>query len=176
MTGQCDLLNPGGSGCPGAPVASVVLNLTDAAGMAIPAATIAFTVNGGLSYGGSCNGDCNSVLLAQDVVGRLDIQVAAVGFVTATKSVDVVAEQGGCHPVTQFVTIKMDKDTTVGVLFGVWSTQTFAGRNVLRSARTGRSWARLLQPARAATAIGASHTTITPSGDGRSARYTGGRG
>jgi hypothetical protein len=132
MTGQCDLLNPGGSGCPGAPVASVVLNLTDAAGMAIPAATIAFTVNGGLSYGGSCNGDCNAVLLAQDIVGRFDIQVAAVGFVTATKSVDVVAEQGGCHPVTQFVTIKMDKDTTVGVLFGVWSTQTFAGRNVLR--------------------------------------------
>jgi len=104
----------------------------DSAGQVIPAATIAFTINDGSSYGGSCAGDCNSVLLAQDVIGKFDIQVAAVGYTIATKMVNVAAQDGGCHPVTQNVAIKMDKDTTAGLLFGVWSTQTFAGRTDLR--------------------------------------------
>lgn len=132
-TGQCNPLDPsGGSSCPGTPVASVVLKLTDAAGQTLPAATIAFTINGSASFGGGCENNCNSVLLAQDVVGTFDIQVAALGYATASKTVTVPAQTDSCHPVTQNVTMALNKDATTGLLFGVWSTQTFAGRNVLR--------------------------------------------
>lgn len=132
-TGPCGPFgNLGGSNCPGAPVASVIVNLTDAASQTIPAATIAFNVNGGLGYSANCQGNCNSVVLAQDTLGTFNIQVAAIGYLTASKSVTVAAQEDSCHPATQNVTFKLEKDTTAGLLFGVWSTQTFAGQNVLR--------------------------------------------
>ncbi len=132
-TGQCGQLgNLGGTNCPGTPVASVILNLTDAASQTIPAATIAFNVNNGFTYGGSCQGDCNAVVIAQDTLGTFNIQVAALGYLPASKTVTVAAQENSCHPVTQNVAFKLEKDTTTGLLFGVWSTQTFAGQTVLR--------------------------------------------
>lgn len=127
----------GGSACPGTPVPSVVLKIVNTAGQPLPLATITFTIDGSSSFSGTCFGDCNSAVLAEDVVGRFDIQVAAIGFVTASRTVDVPAKENSCHPVTQNVTFLMQEDTTVGVLFGVWSTQTFAGQNLLRFGPNG---------------------------------------
>lgn len=135
-TGECGPVDDG-SACPGTPVASVILNIVNTNGQTIPAATIVFTVNGGASFVGSCETNCDEVLLAQGVVGRFDIQVAAIGYATATRTVNVPAQEDSCHPVTQNVTIVMQEDTTVGVLFGVWSTQTFAGQNLLRFGPNG---------------------------------------
>src|SRR5262245_51546163 len=107
-TGECAPVDNGA--CPGTPVASVILNIVNAMGQPIPAASIVFTVNGGASFVGSCETNCNAVLLAQDVVGRFDIQVSAIGFLTNTRIVNVPAEEDSCHPVTQNVTMVMQED------------------------------------------------------------------
>ncbi len=135
-SGQCDRLLPDG-GCPGDPVASVVLTITDAQGVTLPYANTGFRINGGTLYTGYCAGNCNSVTLAFDVTGRFDIQVSAPGYLTATRSVAVYADSGGCHPVTQNVIVVMQRDATVGALAGAWYTDNYYGRSALRFSERG---------------------------------------
>jgi len=131
LSGQCNQFLPN-NGCLGDPVASVILTITDAQGGTLPSADTGFRVNNGTLYTGYCTGNCNSVTLAFDVTGRFDIQVSAPGFMTATRTVIVVADAGGCHPVTQDLIIVMQRDTTVGALAGAWYTDNSYGRSALR--------------------------------------------
>ncbi|MBN2561640.1 MAG: hypothetical protein JXQ75_11990 [Phycisphaerae bacterium] len=133
-SGTCDQIKIGSDGqlCSSDPVASVVLAITDAEGETIPAATIVFSIDGGQSYIGGCTGNCDSVVLAFDAVGRFEIAVSALGYVTAEQSVVVEMDDVGCHPVTREVSMVLERDQTVGALSGAWGTSNYYGDSVLR--------------------------------------------
>jgi hypothetical protein len=136
--GDCGgLLGPGGSTCPGTPVPSVILRITDAQGGILPTALIRFRVGSGPIYTGQCAGDCGAVRLASDTLGRFGIGVGSVGYLNGQAVVDVVADEGGCHPVTQNVTVKLDLDTSAGVLLGAWRFSSIIGDSILRFGEQG---------------------------------------
>lgn len=139
MDGQCDLLRigPGGRVCTAIAVASVVLNVTDAGGDPVPSATITFQVDGGMPVTGTCDGNCGQVVLAFEQVGQFDITIEAVGFLPTTRRVNVELDDAGCHPVTRNVTVTLAADTSVAVLAGVWETNNFFGRAMLRFGEDG---------------------------------------
>jgi hypothetical protein len=136
--GGCTAIpNPGGSNCPGDPVPSVILTVNTPQGQAVPSANIIFRVNNGADFGGACNGNCNATTLAVDTLGTFNIQAGAVGYTPAQKTVTVVADSGGCHPVTQLVTITLQLDITAGVLHGSWMTSGAFGQTIIRFGPTG---------------------------------------
>jgi hypothetical protein len=138
--GGCAALPIGGGGvsnCPGDQVPSVILTVNSAQNQPLAAANIVFSVNGGASFGGVCDGSCNATTLALDTLGTFNIQVGAVGYSPASKNVTVVADSGGCHPVTQNVTITLQLDISVGVLSGSWITSGAFGETILRFSPTG---------------------------------------
>ena len=133
LNGQCNV-NPL---CGGDSVAAVVLNITDAQGQTIPSATTSFRLNGGGPYIGSCLGNCNQVTLAFEITGRFDISVSTPGYVTANRTVNVLADEGGCHPVTKQIIVVLERDLTVGALNGAWTTNGWYGLTTLRFGESG---------------------------------------
>jgi hypothetical protein len=132
ISGQCNNILPDNN-CTGDPVASVVLTITNNQGTTLPRADIVFRLNNtSTRYTNTCDGNCNSVVLAYDLTGRFDIEVSAPGYVTATRTVNVIADSGGCHPVTQTLIVVMESDTTVGALAGAWYTQNAYNTAALR--------------------------------------------
>jgi len=140
MNGQCPQFRFGNDGqpCTLLAAASVQLNITDSLGVTVPFATIGFTVDGGPVFVGGCNGDCGNVVLAFELAGRFDIEVRALGFRPATRTVNVSLDDVGCHPVTQQVAVVLERDDTVALLAGVWLTSSFFGDTVLRFGDQGQ--------------------------------------
>ncbi|QOJ03039.1 MAG: carboxypeptidase regulatory-like domain-containing protein [Planctomycetia bacterium] len=125
--------------CPGDPVPSVVLKVTNGAGQVLPTATVSFRVNNVGPFSGVCaNGTCNGLVLALDTLGTFTIQVSAPGYLTANQTVTVVAAADGCHPVTQNITIPLQLDNTVAVLAGAWESVNAYGRTIIRFGSNGQ--------------------------------------
>jgi len=138
LTG-CDAVNWPVDPCPGPDVPSVVLKIQDASNNVLTTASTRFRINGGQWYYGACTGTCGEVKLLYEVIGTIDIEVSAPGYLTAQRTTTVVKETDGCHPVTRNLTITMQRDLTVGALAGAWATtQSFAGHMALRFDSQGR--------------------------------------
>ncbi|QDV91675.1 hypothetical protein RAS2_27790 [Phycisphaerae bacterium RAS2] len=138
--GQCGGFSfPPTGECPGDPVPSVVLKVTNGAGQVLPIASISFRVNSVGPFTGICSdGMCNGMVLALDTLGTFSIQVSAPGYLTANHSVTVVAAADGCHPVTQNITIPLQLDNTVAVLAGAWESTNAYGRTIIRFGNNGQ--------------------------------------
>ncbi len=139
LNGPCDQfdLGPGGQICTAIAVPSVVLTITGADGEAAPTATIAFTINGQMPSIGDCTGTCDDVVLAFEATGRFDIEVSSLGYVAGRRSVVVQLDGAGCHPVTEEITLVLERDQTVGVLSGAWRTSNAWGTSDLRFGANG---------------------------------------
>ena len=134
LSGQCND-NPL---CTGAAVAAVILKITDSLGNTIPYATTSFLLNSAGPFTGSCDGTCNSVILAYDASGKFEITVAAPGYVSAHQTVNVALDAAGCHSVTQNLTVVLPVDSTVGALNGAWYSDNAYGASTLRFGEQGQ--------------------------------------
>ena len=137
MNGQCDgQALPGAPDCGSVGVPSIVVTVTDPDGATLPAATIAFTINGGRPFFTFCEGDCADFAIAFNATGRFDITASAPGrlpeFRTAT-----ITSPDDCSPETQAMTIALSPDDTVAVLAGAWETNNLFGRSILRFGEDG---------------------------------------
>jgi len=132
MNGQCNGLPlPGAPDCGGVGVPSVVVTVTDQDGVTLPAATLAFTINGGQPFFTFCQGDCEAFSMAFNAVGDFDITVSAAGRLTEFRTV-MVKSLDECRPETQSLTIALSPNDTVAVLAGAWETVNLFGRSILR--------------------------------------------
>jgi len=138
INGQCNGLPlPGAADCGSVGVPSVVVTVTDADGMTLPAATIAFGINGGPpTFTSSCTGNCEAFPIAFNSVGRFDVTVGSPGFVSELQTVTVTS-QDGCRPDTANLTFALSADDTVGALAGAWETNNIFGRSILRFGDSG---------------------------------------
>gem|GEM_PF-1609332 len=132
MNGQCNGLSlPGAPSCGSVGVPSVVVTVTDQDGATLPAATIAFGINGGQPFFTSCEGNCENFPIAFNTLGRFDITVSAPGRLNEFRTATVTSPDG-CTPDTQTMTIALSPDDTVAVLAGAWETTNLFGRSILR--------------------------------------------
>lgn len=137
MTGQCNGLPlPGAPDCGGVGVPSVVVTVTDQDGATLPAATIAFTINGGQPFLTFCEDNCDDFSMAFGAVGDFDITVRAAGRLAESRMVTVEAIDE-CTPETQSLTIALSPDDTVAALAGAWETVNVFGRSILRFGDNG---------------------------------------
>lgn len=138
MNGDCSQVpGPGGS-CPPQAARSVILNITDAAGVPVPRAEVVYILNGGEPVSVSCAGNCDEFTIAIGRVGRFDIGVFSVGLAAQVLAVDVEGDETGCIPVTERPDVVMPADDTVAVLNGVWAFTNIAGQvTAIRFGRFG---------------------------------------
>jgi len=137
MNGQCNGLGlPGAPDCGSVGVASVIVTVTDPDGATLPAATIAFGINGGQPFFTSCDGNCTDFPIAFNTTGRFDITISAPGRLNEFRMV-TVASADGCAPDTQTLTVALSPDDTVAVLAGAWETTNLFGRSILRFGDSG---------------------------------------
>ncbi|HPF38285.1 MAG TPA: hypothetical protein P5081_12060 [Phycisphaerae bacterium] len=142
MSGNCPSVNlpGGGSTCGTSNVPSVRLTIVDENGDTLPAATIAFSLNGGQYFVGSCEGDCEDFEIAYDATGQFNISVISPGYLQADRVVNVAADaDDDCTPITQDLIVIMKEDTTVRVIAGAWRAQTVFGQIDLRFGANGEA-------------------------------------
>lgn len=131
LAGSVCRTNPGGQACTLIAVASVVLNIRDAENKPVPNATVVFKRNYDAPVTVTCNGNCDSVVLAYELPGHFEYRVTAGGYVAATGTADVYMDEVGCHVVGKTATVVLQRDTTIGVLFGAWTYTNGAGQTTI---------------------------------------------
>lgn len=131
LAGSVCRTNPGGQACTLIAVASVVLNIRDAENKAVPNATVVFKRNYDAPVTVTCNGNCDSVVLAYELPGHFEYRVTAGGYAAATGTADVYMDEVGCHVVGKSATVVMQRDATIGVLFGAWTYTNIAGQTTI---------------------------------------------
>ncbi|MFQ5501375.1 MAG: carboxypeptidase-like regulatory domain-containing protein [Phycisphaerae bacterium] len=137
MNGQCDTTSlPGVPDCGLTGQPSVRLTVTDSEGNVLPFANIAFSVNGGEVFVGSCTNECRDFAIAFNAVGRFDILVGAPGYQTSRRMVDV-SSSDDCNPDTEDLIVVLSLDNTVAALAGAWEGTTLFGDIVLRFGTDG---------------------------------------
>ncbi|MCB9857743.1 MAG: hypothetical protein H6818_18830 [Phycisphaerales bacterium] len=140
MNGNCDgIMLPGNPTCGTSNVPAVQLTIVNDVGQTLPYASIAFAVDQGQYYVGTCNNNCSDFAIAYDVSGRFDISVIAPGYQQDNRVVNVGTEADECTPVTQDIIVVLKKDTTVAVLAGAWRAQTVFGTIDLRFGDNGEA-------------------------------------
>ncbi len=139
--GQCDIELPIGnnnnnnnSGCGSGSTPSVLLTVVDQDGDVVPRARIGVRRNGGAQQFGSCSPDnpCDDFIIALNLTGRFDIEVAAPGYIITTRTVNVGTASDGCSPRTENLIVVLDADTTVAALAGAWRTINLFGTTDVR--------------------------------------------
>lgn len=130
LTGSVCRTNPGQI-CTLIAVASVVLNIRDAENKTIPNATIVYKRNYDAPVTLTCNNNCDSVVLAYEQPGHFEYRVTAGGYAAATGSADVYMDEVGCHVIGKGATVVLQRDNTVGVLFGAWTYTNIAGQTTV---------------------------------------------
>lgn len=140
MNGTCAGIDlPIGNNCGTSDVPSVEVSVVTENGDTLPAATIAFSVNGSQYYVGSCNGDCKNFAIAYDIAGQFNVSVYAPGYQQQNRVVNVGTESDDCTPVTENEVFVMQEDTTVAVLAGAWRAQSVYGKIDLRFGNNGEA-------------------------------------
>ncbi len=131
LAGSVCRTNPGGQACTLIAVSSVVLNIRDADNKPIPHATVVFERNFDDPVTITCNGTCDTVVLAYELPGHFEYRVTAFGYVAATGTADVYMDEVGCHVIGKSATVVLQRDNTVGVLFGAWSFTNIANQTTI---------------------------------------------
>jgi len=127
MLGSVCNTNPG-QACTLIAVASLVLNIRDAQNKAIPYATVVYKRNFDAPVTVTCDGTCDSFVLAWEQPGHFEYRVTSGGYVAATGSADVFMDEAGCHVIGKAHNVVLQRDNTVGVLFGIWTFTNIAGQ------------------------------------------------
>lgn len=137
MDGQCNTAGfPGLPDCGLTSQPSVRLTVTDPEGNILPFASIAFSVNGGEAFAGSCLNQCRDFAIAFNAVGRFDILIGAPGYQTARRIVNVTSSDD-CNPDTEDLIVVLSVDDTVAALAGAWEATTLFGDIMLRFGTDG---------------------------------------
>lgn len=131
LAGAVCRTNPGGQACTLIAIPSVVLNIRDAQNAPIAHATVVFTRNFDPPVTITCDNNCDSVVLAWEQPGHFEYRVTAGGYVAASGEADVYLEPTGCHVDGKSATVVLQRDTTIGVLFGVWTSTNIAGQSTI---------------------------------------------
>lgn len=137
-SGECDTELPVGD-CPGEPVSAIRMKIVNSDGDVLDSADFQVQYNNGEPSVGGCNGNCEDVPMGTDLLGVFDLEVWAPGYLVKQETVTVeAAEEGGCHPKTEYVVIELEADTTVAALQGVWRVDSFQfGSSILRFDNNG---------------------------------------
>jgi len=131
MSGGTCNVDPTNPGCQTIGNASVRLTLSDDLGIIAPQATIVMQINNGNPLAVKCENGCEDFPIVFNAIGRIDITVFAPGYEVATRSVNVISDDG-CNPVTQTLIIVLEEDLTVAALGGAWRAETVFGRIDIR--------------------------------------------
>jgi len=117
--------------CTAIAVASVVLNIRDAQNKPISNASVVYKKNYDAPVTVTCDGNCDSLVLAWEEPGHFEYRVTSGGYVGVSGEVDVYMDADGCHVIGQARTIVLQRDDTAGVLFGAWTYTNIAGQSTI---------------------------------------------